>query len=162
MAIPLPKSKGTSLLSLTHCLELRLCLGEETRAVSRDPGSTVVLGEDAGCVLCWGVPWLCSPEAPEAAVATGRKEPADRQCLLSSWKEYAGRRGMHLVLRTVCAKQLLEQSGAVYLLSGGVFLFEPRWLLDLNCLFVERLKCVKEIRWESVVLCLPITRILSV
>lgn len=50
----------------------------------------------------------------------------------------------------VCAKQLLEQSGAVCLLSGGVFLSEPRWLLDLNCLFVERLKCVKEIRWESV------------
>lgn len=69
---------------------------------------------------------------------------------------------MHLVLRIVCAKQLLEQSGAVCLLSGGAFLSEPRWLLELNCLFVERLKCVKEIRWESVVFCLSIARMLSV
>lgn len=37
-------------------------------------------------------------------------------------EEDAGSREMHLVLRSVCSKQLLEQSGAVFLLSGGVFL----------------------------------------
>lgn len=91
------------------------------------------------------------------------EEGASRQAvLLSSWKEDAGRREMHLVLRIVCAKLILEQSGAVCLLSGRVFLSEPRWLVDLNSLFVERLKCVKEIRWECVVLFLSITRMLSV
>lgn len=99
-----------------------------------------------------GLPWHCSPEAPEAGVVTGRKEPAGRQCLLSSWKEDAGRREMHLVLRSVCAKQLLKQRGAVCLLSWRVFLSEPCWLLDLNYLFVEWLKCMKEIRWVCVIL----------
>lgn len=54
VAIPLPKSKGTPLPSLTHCLELRLCLGEETGAIGRDPGSVVALHGDAGCLSCWG------------------------------------------------------------------------------------------------------------
>lgn len=64
---------------------------------------------------------------------------------------------MHLVLRSVCAKQLLKQRGAVCLLSWGVFLSEPRCLLDLNYLFVEWLKYMKEIRWACVILFLSIT-----
>lgn len=54
---------------------------------------------------------------------------------------------MHLVLRCVCLKQLLEQRGVVCLLSGGALLSEPRWPSDVNCSFVEWLKCMKEIRW---------------
>lgn len=140
VAILLPKSKGTTLPFSDPLPRAGIVLGEETGAVGRDRGSAVALRGDAGCLLCWGLPWHCSPEAPEAGVATERKEPADRQCLLSSLKEDAGRREMHLVLRIVCAKRLLEKSGAVCLLSGGVFLSEPCWLLDLKCLFVETLK----------------------
>lgn len=46
----------------------------------------------------------------------------------------------------MCEKQLLEQRGAVHLLSGGALLSEPRWLLDVNCSSVEWLKCMKEVR----------------
>lgn len=57
---------------------------------------------------------------------------------------------MHLVLSGVCAKRLSEQRGAVCLLSGGAFLSEPHWFLDVNYSFVEWLKCMKEIRWGCV------------
>lgn len=156
-AIPLPKPKGTPLpYPLTRCLELRLCLGGKTGSISRDQGSAVALRGDAGCSSYCGLLWYSSPEAREAGVEDG-KEPADRRCLSSSWKEEAGRRGMHLVLRCVCAKQLSEQRGAVCLLSGGAFLSEPRWLLDANYSFVEWLKCMKEIRWGCVFFFLSIT-----
>lgn len=90
MAIPLPKSKGTPLPFSDPLPRAGIVLGEETGAVGRDRGSAVALHGDAGCLLCWGLPWHCSPEAPEAGVATGRKEPADRQCLFlegGCWEE---------------------------------------------------------------------------
>lgn len=146
-AIPLPKPEGTPLPSpLTRRLESRLHLGGKTGGIGRDLGSAVVLrGEARGAFHTGG----SCPEAPRSWCGwrRGRKEPADRRCLSSSWKEEAGRRGMHLVLRCVCVKQLLEQRGAVCLLSGGALLSEPRWLLDVNCSFAEWLKCMKEIRW---------------
>lgn len=113
-------------------------------------------------LIVLGAPMALQPRGPRSWGSDWEEGASKQAVLLSSWKEDAGKREMHLVLGIVCAKQLLEQSGAICLLSGGVFLSEPPWLLDLNCLFVERLKCVKEIRWERVVLLLSITRMFSV
>lgn len=112
-------------------------------------GSAIAVHGGTGYLTVLGAPM--AQQRPQKLVwRTGRKGTADRRCLSSSWKEEAGRRGMHLVLRCLCAKQLLEQRGAVYLLSGGAFLSDPHWLLNVNGSFVEWLKCMKEIRWGCV------------
>lgn len=117
-AIRLPTSKGTPFPSLlTRCLELRLCLcggmgGQWNRRRRQRPGSAVALCEDAVCLSYWDLCGTAAERLQKLVWRTRRKEPAGRRCL-SSWKEEAGRRGMHLVLRCMCVKQLLEQRGAV-------------------------------------------------
>lgn len=139
MAVPLPRSKETSLLSpLTHCLELRLSSGGKMWALP------LRFMETQDTLL--GAPVAQQPRGPRSWCGGlgGRTQQTGGASRLPG-----KRRGMHLVLRCLCAKQLLEQRGAVCLLSGGTFLSEPHWLLDVNGLFVEWLKCMKEIRWRG-------------